>query len=347
MKKIILLIAIFFISYTNAQTILIVDNNVSVDTTPAHVFNTFAGAIAAAANGDTIYVQPSETTYGSITINKEVTIYGGGHTPELNNGRRAFFGNISITASNVKLSGIGVSANTSLSVTGTRSNITIENNMLFNIAISGGITDNVIIQGNIINNNLTLSSNAANSMNTTVVNNFFDTPSANGLSYLNSSTIFNNNIVVFNGVTTQSFINQPIDLVAQNNVFVFTSSFNGTNWEAGGTPTTFHNCLSYSYPGNTLALMNGIGNHDNINPIFTSIPANNPVFDVLNDYHIGSGSLGTDGNEVGIHNGFYDFDMRGYPTLLPYITEMTIQNNMLPAGTDLNVNLKANANKTN
>ena len=346
MKKIILLAAILLASYTQAQ-ILIVDNNVNVDTSPSHMYNTFAAAIAAAANGDTIYVEPSETNYGNITINKEVTIYGGGHTPELNNGRRAYFGHATISASNVKVSGVEFSINTSLNITGTRANITIENNKLFNVIMSSGITNNIIIQGNIIENSVILAVNNANSVNATIINNFFNTPPSNGLSYFNSSTIFNNNIIVFGGVTTQSFIASPQDLVAQNNVFVFTSSFNGTNWESGGTATTFQNCLSYSYQGANLGVMNGTGNFNNTNPTFTSIPGTNPLFDVTNDYHIGSGSNGTDGNEVGIHNGFYDFDMRGYPTLLPYITEMTIQNNMVPAGANLNVNLKANANKSN
>jgi len=56
---------------------------------------------------------------------------------------------------------------------------------------------------------------------------------------------------------------------------------------------------------------------------------------------------GTDGNDVGIFSGYYDFDIKGYPTELPYIIDMTISNNMVPAGADLNVNLKANANKSN
>ncbi|MGB1269424.1 MAG: hypothetical protein ACPG45_06775 [Flavobacteriaceae bacterium] len=347
MKKIILLTVVLLASYTQAQSILIVDNNVNVDTSPAHMYSTFATAIAAASNGDTIYIEPSETSYGNIIINKEVTIYGGGHTPELNNGRSAYIGHVTLSASNVKLSGVELAVNTSLTISGTRSNITLENNKLFNIAMNSAITNNVIIQGNIIDNNVILSTVGANSVNTTIINNFFNTPSANGLSYFNSSTMFNNNVVVFSGVTTQSFLSSPQDLVAQNNVFVFTSSFNGVNWQGGGTPTVFNNCLSYSYSGATLGGMNGTGNFDNVNPTFTSIPGTNPLFDETNDYHIGSGSNGTDGNEVGIHNGFYDFDMRGYPTLLPYITEMTIQNNMVPAGSNLNVNLKANANKSN
>ena len=347
MKKIILLAAILVASFTQAQSILIVDNNVNVDTSPSHMYSTFAAAIAAAANGDTIYIEPSETSYGNIAINKEVVVYGGGHTPELNAGRSATIGYVTISASNVKLSGVELVVNTTLTISGTRSNVTIENNKLFNITMAGAITTNVIIQGNVIDNSIALATVGANSVNTTIINNFFNTPVVNGLAYLNSSTIFNNNLVVFAGVTTQSFFNQPQDLVAQNNVFVSTSNFHGGNWQNGGTATVFNNCLSYSYLGTTLGVMNGTGNFDNVNPMFTTIPGTNPIFDVANDYHIGSGSNGTDGNEVGIHNGFYDFDMRGYPTLLPYITEMTIQNNMVPAGANLNVNLKANANKSN
>ncbi|MFK5878930.1 MAG: hypothetical protein QM478_05480 [Flavobacteriaceae bacterium] len=347
MKKIILVIAIIFCSFTQAQNILIVDNNVNVDTSASHMFSTFTAANTAAANGDIIYVQPSETNYGSIVINKEVTVYGNGHTPELNSGRRASFGHITISSSNVKLSGVEALVNTNVSISGTQSNITIENNKLFNIILNTANANNITIQGNVINNQIALNANNSFSVNVTISNNFFDTVPVNGISNLNSSTIFNNNIITFTGITTQSFFLSSIDLVAQNNIFVFTSSFNGTNWQLGGTPTIFNNCISYSYSGATLGLLNGTGNFDNTNPQFVSIPGTNPNWDVLNDYNIGSGSLGTDGNDVGIYNGFYDFDMRGYPTLLPYLTEMTISNNMVSAGDNLSVNLKANANKSN
>lgn len=344
MKKIILFIAIIIASYTQAQNILIVDNNINVDTSPSHMFSSFSAANAAAANGDIIYVQPSTTSYSSISITKEVSVYGMGHSPELNNERRALFVNISISASNVKLSGIEASGN--LSTSGNRSNLTIENNKLANVYLTTGIT-NATVQGNIITNILALSPTASNSVNITINNNFFDSVSVNGLQYFNSSTIFNNNIVTFTGVTTQSFFFVPSDLVAQNNIFVSTGTFNGTNWQSSGTPTLFNNCLSYSYSGVSLGTLNGTGNFDNTNPVFASIPGTNPAFDIANDYNIGSGSLGTDGNDIGIYNGFYDFDMRGYPTLLPYIIEMTITNNMISAGETLQVNLKANANKTN
>ncbi|WP_456439804.1 hypothetical protein [Psychroserpens sp.] len=347
MKNYLLFVALLIISYTQAQNILIVDNNVNVDTSPSHMYNTFATAIAAAANGDIIYVQPSETNYGTITINKEIIVYGNGHTPELNSGRKAIFSHITIASSNVKISGLETAVNTNVAISGTQNNITIENCKVFNIAMNLAVADNIIIQGNMIENNISLNPNNAQSTNITINNNFLNTPAVNGYSYFNSTTIFNNNILTFAGVTTQSFLLTPTDFVAQNNIFVSTSTFNGTNWQLGGTPTIFNNCISYSYQGTTLGLLNGTGNFDNTNPQFVSIPGTNPNWDVANDYNIGSGSLGTDGNDVGIHNGFYDFDMRGYPTLLPYLEEMTISNNMVQAGANINVNLKANANKTN
>ncbi|MFC5196155.1 hypothetical protein ACFPH8_12500 [Bizionia hallyeonensis] len=342
MKKFILGIALLVVSFTNAQNILIVDNNTNVDTTPSHMYNSFTSAIAAAANGDIIYVQPSITSYGNVTINKEVTIYGLGHTPELNAGRSATFNIVTIAANNVKIS--GVASTNSISTNATRSNITVEKSLIANTIGMSGVT-NGVIQGNVIKGGITL--NATTSTNITVTHNFLDGIGIYSLNGFNSSTIFNNNIVTSAITANSSFLSTPIDLVAQNNIFIFTSTFNGTNWQYNGTPTTYNNCISYSYNGTTLAPLTGTGNFDNTNPQFVSIPGTNPAFLVNNNYNIGSGSLGTDGNDVGLFNGGYDFDMRGYPTPLPYLEEMTIINNVVQAGENLNINLKANANKTN
>jgi len=345
MKKIMLVATLFASTLIYAQTILIVDNNQNIDTSPAHVFNTFNDAITAAANGDIIYVQPSTTSYGNVNINKEVTVYGIGHTPEMNSGRNATFGNITIVSNNVKLSGIQSLNNIALS--GTRDNVFIENNLLNNINLSNATTSNITIQGNIIDGSISLHTTNNNSVNVTITHNFFETAPQNGLTYFNSTTIFNNNIVTYSGVTTTAYFYFPNDLVAQNNIFVSTSTFNGTNWQSGGTPVLFNNCLTYSYSGQTLGTLNGTGNFNNTNPQFASIPGTNPAFAATNDYNIGITALGTDSNDIGVFNGYYDFDMRGYPTLLPYLEEMTISNNMVPAGANLSVNLKANANKTN
>ena len=108
MKKITLIVAILIGYYTTAQNTLIVDQNVNIDTSPSHMFTTVTAAIAAATNGDIIYIQPSGSTYGPFTVNKSVTILGLGYAPELNNGETSQTGNITVSANNVKLAGLNV-----------------------------------------------------------------------------------------------------------------------------------------------------------------------------------------------------------------------------------------------
>jgi len=64
----------FTLLSTSAQTTLILDNNSS---DPMH-YKTFAEAIEAATAGSTILVQGSGVSYGDITIDKAVNIYGPG-----------------------------------------------------------------------------------------------------------------------------------------------------------------------------------------------------------------------------------------------------------------------------
>ncbi|MEA5141407.1 right-handed parallel beta-helix repeat-containing protein [Arcicella rigui] len=76
MKKL-LLLALFFVSQiTFAQNILRVNNTTGVK--GVGVYDSFDAAQKAAVNGDIIYLDPSSTSYGSITITKKLTIIGNG-----------------------------------------------------------------------------------------------------------------------------------------------------------------------------------------------------------------------------------------------------------------------------
>lgn len=326
-----------------AQNILIVDNNSGIDASPAHVYPDFPSAIAAAANGDIIYIQPSATSYGAVTINKEVAVYGNGHTPELDNGLNAKFDSFTIAANNVKISGVYIVEN--ITTTGVRSNITIENNRLITIALNSGINGS-LIQGNFILRGITLNADPLSALNVTVRNNFCYTAYFYNFKNFNSTTIFTNNIVTSDNNSYDNVFNNANGLVVQNSIFVYN---NIQNWvgNAGGTPITFNNCITYNYAGYVFDPLNGSNNHNNVNPQFVSIPTNNQLFNVANDYNVNPVLLGTDGLPIGIHNGVYDFDMRGYPTPLAYIKEMNINNSVITAGTNLNITLKANANKSN
>lgn len=350
MKKLVLLVALLVMSYSNAQNTFIVDNNLFIDDSPAHVFTTFAAAIAAASNGDTILLQPSTGSYGNLTINKSITVKGMGHAPTLNNGESSSTGNISITASNIKLTGLLING----TITGGNSisNLLVEDCNVGAVVLQGSSNSGHTLRGNIINAHIMLSTVYTNSSNFTITNNLIQGLSQNALFYFNDTTIFNNNVIIGDQALTGYVIfNQPNNVVCQNNIWLFTNNALAQVDQIGSIPVVHNNSMTYHYGSPTITALNGTGNFNNQNPFFVTIPANNPYWAATNNYNLGASSVGnnagTDGNDIGIFNGFYDFDMRGYPTELPYLTEMTISNNMVPAGSNLNVNLKANANKTN
>tara|TARA_R110002012_G_scaffold64308_1_gene169022 strand:- start:10293 stop:11348 length:1056 start_codon:yes stop_codon:yes gene_type:complete len=351
MKKLILGIALLVVSFTNAQNTLIVDRNVFIDDSPSHVYTTFASAIAGASNGDTILIQPSSGSYGVMTINKSVTVLGMGHAPELNNGEASTTGNITITASNVKIAGLDI--NGTVSPSSNVTNLLVEDCWIASGAYASSTGNaNITYRGNVIRNLIVLSSNPLNSTNITITNNLIQNIGSNAFQYFNDTTIFNNNIIISDQALVGYVIFfSPTNLVCQNNIWLFTNNALNVVDQNGGNPIIHNNSLTYHYGTPTITALNGTGNLDNQNPFFANIPANNPYWAVENNYNLGNSSAGnnagTDGNDVGIYNGFYDFDMRGYPTELPYLTAMSILNNMVPAGSTLNVNLKANANKTN
>ena len=97
--------------------------------------------------------------------------------------------------------------------------------------------------------------------------------------------------------------------------------------------------------------MNGTNNLNNTDPQFTSFNPNAPLNTTTNNYEILPGSpaedAGIDGNDLGVLNGNFPFNLRGYPTELPYLTEFTIFNTSISEGDTLNINFKANANINN
>jgi hypothetical protein len=350
MKKVLQLVALFLVSYTNAQNTLIVDNNLFIDDSPAHVFTTFASAQSAASNGDTILLQPSSTSYGNITISKTITLKGMGHAPTLNNGENSSVTSITVAANNIKVTGIFISG--PLLGGNSINNLLVEDCYIGSVSLNGSGNSGHILRGNIINSQILLNTSYTNSANFTFTNNLIQNLNVNALTAFNDTTIFNNNIIIGNQQFSTYFIfNSPFNVVCQNNIWLFTVNGQATVDQTGSFPVIHNNSLTYHYGSSTITDLNGTGNFNNQNPFFVTIPANNPVWAATNDYNLGASSVandaGTDGNDIGIFNGFYDFDMRGYPTELPYLTEMTISNNMVPAGSNLNVNLKANANKTN
>jgi len=364
MKKLFFFIVLLAgISYTmQAQTVRFVDNNPGAPTASGVNYTTIQAAIDASSPGDIIYIQPSTINYDAPTVNKKLNIYGLGHNPELNAGARAYVPAFYFAgaAAATKISGLFIGT-INLGYNFVNNGVVIENNRIDGSITGNGQTgrsDQIVVVGNYFYNAGGGDSiDPIASLDWTIANNLFyknTTQPTYRLFYrLNNSTILNNNIILSrqNGDTNQSiqvFLNCDGTQIS-NNIFIFTGN-NVANMNLGSnTSLLYNNNLTYGTVTTLDPLPGpGLNNINDVNPQFVSFDPALSLNDPSNDFHIQTGSpaegAGADMNDLGIFNGAYPFNIRGYPTELPYLTDFVIFNNILSEGTDLNINVKANAN---
>jgi len=352
-----LTISIILISMSlSAQAVLTVDNNQGA----AAQYSDLQTAINAANVGDTIYVQPSPNGYGNIIITKTLSIYGIGHIPELNAGLSASINiiNFNNDAPNTKLSGLQISKIQFNNSGGNNHDVVITNNRIG--SIDGNNTtsaaNNMVISGNYFKGFYNIDNK--NSQNWIITNNLFEqtsiNPMHNPFGKFNATTTFSNNIILTrqNGDANQSIelFNNCDGTQISNNIFLFTGA-NVSNFNLGtNTALSFSNNLTFNY-NSILDALPGTNNLDNTDPLFTNFNENTNLNTTTNDFQLQAGSpavnAGTDGNDLGVFNGGFPFNLRGYPTELPYLTEFTIFNTSVDPGGTLNINFKANANINN
>lgn len=358
MKKLLFLMAVLMVITLQSQTIHVVDNNEGSEAE----FDNLQEAIDDANAGDIIYVQPSPNTYGSIEMKKRLSIYGIAPNPELNAGVHATINtiNFNFSASDSKLSGLNITNIYLSSQSFNNHNVVITNNRLSRVDGNSSTSraNNAIISGNYIKGGGSITIRNNNSQNWIISNNIIEqsSSSSNAASFnnFNATTIFNNNIFL-------SRQNADIDGSIQvfqtfegtqitNNIFLFTNS-EVVNMNIGDNiDLNFQNNLTYKDDG-TFDDLPGANNLNNTDPQFVAFDFDLDLNSLSNDFHFQTGSsaidAGTDGNDLGVFNGGFPFNMRGYPTELPYVTDFVIFNNIISAGTLLDINIKANANINN
>ena len=360
MKKLLLFVVLLAVAgFTiNAQTVRYVDNNTGAPSNSGLNYTSVQAAVDASSAGDIIYVQPSPNNYGNINMSKTLHIYGLGHNPELNAGQYALFQDIhfNANASNSTISGLNVN-DFYLSYTGNNNGVVISNNRIRQ-AVRGGSNNaysaDIVISGNYFTHNSTYHIDQYGAQNWIINNNTFDRSGTNAawniFNRLNNTAVLNNNIILSrqNGDGNQSVnvFNACNGVQISNNIFIFTGN-NVANMNHGGSSAlTFNNNLTYSVTTALDAL--GGTNIDDTDPLFTLFNPNNSLNNLTHDYTFQGGSpalnAGADGNDLGVMNGGFPFNLRGYPTPLPYLTDFVIFNNILSVGTDLNINVKADAN---
>ncbi|MEM6517622.1 MAG: hypothetical protein AAF688_15680 [Bacteroidota bacterium] len=352
-------ICLAFNSELYSQAVLIVDNNEG----SGAEYTSAQAAVDAALEGDIIYLQPSPNAYGDIVMSKRLNIFGLAANPELNNGLRANVNNLNFR--NANSSGSKVSGLSIISVLLDGSSFINNDIILTNNSIdiirgnnSTSLANNVIISGNYIRNPNFLSISVKNSQNWIISNNLIEQPftSSSWLSFeeFNSTTVFNNNIILTRQIPDSNgsieLFNDCTGTQINNNIFIFTA-VDVANFNLGNNSgLNFQNNLTFSF-NSTLDALSGSNNIDNQDPLFSTFFPNSNLNSTSNDVTFEPGSpalnAGIDGNDLGVFNGGFPFNIRGYPTELPYIRDFVIFNNIISPGTNLEVNVKADANINN
>lgn len=335
---------------SNAQTY--VDNN----TGATAAFSDLQAAIDAASPNDVIYVQPSPNSYGTVTVNKPLTIIGRSHS--LNN-FISEIGSITINegGSGTTLKGLKISSGSlGIIIKGKSSegagippvivsNIAVLNCSFSTIAIEslpyqtssvGG--NNILIQGCVFRqvtwgyaSNLTISNNVIVSGGT------FQIP---------TSTKISNNLFIGQHPNISKIPNTTGTFTIQNSMFINNGS---TNNDLNLWDSKLENCLTYNY---------GSGNYDigtstnlqtsnvlsNTNPMFTNFtPDANISFKLDADYTLQTGSpaigAGVNGEDLGIFSGF-NFNNLGVPSGYPTVNIVS-STPSLPQNGSLKVTLTA------
>ena len=337
----------FFATAINAQTTVNNNPNTSAD------FADLQAAIDAATNGDIIYVQQSPTSYGAITINKELTIVGRSHS---DSGYKSEIGTIFFDAgsSNTTIKGLKMNGIAdAVSIMATITNLTI-----FDNDIGGGINigssktyDNILIQGNIIRSASWI---RANTSNVLVNNNIFF---SSQLNFYNTATLlFSNNIMAYWAGT--SFTNNSTGLLNIDNcIFINnTSQDRITNFNPLSGTIQVNNCITYNYGTGTFVFATGTGitinanNQEGTDPLFTSVDPSSPEsiasadntskFDAANDDLTLQG--GSPVSDDGLFQG-YNFKNFGTPTGIPSI-KVDSYSSTVPKNSNLTVTITAKTN---
>lgn len=336
-----LVTALLLTCLVKAQNVIIVDNSVGANAQ----YSDLQSAISAASNGDIIQVHPSEINYGNITIDKELTLIGFGHSDIDKETKVADFV-LAANASNVSISGFHITDDVYTNSSTTISNLTIENNIIDSVLLfnSAGGANSVIIRGNIIYQigSGSTSTNSDNYTNTIISNNIITYYI--GLKNHQSITIKNNVFLSpHNSYPVYNAGDASGSITVQNNIFYYNSS-SVLNPDADGV--IFENCLTYNIGSGSLVALNGSNNLNNQNPNFVSAADTN--FDASDDYSLQGGSPASGSGVGGIDMGLYDgsaftFNNFGYTNGIPTVKITNITDRIAPGAT-LSVTINTNAN---
>lgn len=298
-------------------------------------YTSLSAAVTAATTGDTLLVQGSSVNYGSVTLNKALTIIGTGHNPQKQGPLKSFMDYIYFATGSSSSRIIGMTVYM-IETNNPVDNIEIKRCQINYRLFIDNAANNWVIEGNYFafTGECLYGDYYTAYSNMTVRNNVFNGAIREFYMYYGGGYFYvNNNLFLRNG---SAFINCR-NFYANNNIFYRSSPANG-----GSISITFSNNLSYQCAANTFP--NGT-NQTNVDPLFTSFPAAGADFSYSHNYTLQSGSTaknaGTDGKDIGLTGGNGIWDYNGQPDI-PIIRAFNITSGttIAPNGT-LNINFKS------
>lgn len=325
-------------------------------------------AIAASADGDTIFVHGSQFTYNDFSVTKRLVIIGAGYNSNnqfnlptrvniifLNRDTGLQNSNGTVITGFLIISQLRNNGNPGVE------NITIFRNQINNYlyisnpSLGGVYGNNWVIYNNIIWSILGGSGGAlsSSSSNVTIQNNMI-TGGISGFSM--SSVVIDHNVfpgadaldnLYYATVTNNIFTRTTGNIIASNvNYNTFNNNLSNLTTIGPNAPTN-----SFAGGSNTEA-----GNFIAVDPQFENVTDLN-TFNYTFNYRLKTTSAvrnaGTDGTDLGIYGGARSFPSGGAPGSgfdtsalppVPQVTEVNILNSTLQPGTPLNVNVKAKVN---
>lgn len=343
---------------TQAQSTLIVDNNANA---PTGTYESLSDAYTAAAAGDTIYIQPSATSYGSLSnIEKELHFVGGSYDSDAGYQSEVsglFFKN---NSSNSSVKGLYLNS----LYLGYYNDQNIENFLISECRIisanlgyynySNVLTSSVLFQGNLVGTLYV--GGPTQSSDILIRNNVI----ASNLTSHNSETVITKNIFSGNGRglynNASSGTLNISDCIFINNSDTSSGSY---NMYLDGH-INLSNCLTYNYysgsdyifyEDTTDTIVNYSNMLYNTDPLFTNINTAYPSLfsgsyaSPSDDLHLQTTSpaidAGVAGDDLGIFSG-YNFSWLGYPPGVPSIT-IDSYTGTVPKNGNISVTLSAEA----
>lgn len=292
-------------------------------------FTDVQAAHDAAQAGDTLYVTASATGYGTLSIDRTITVIGGGYDQ---GGPTTNIGQIYLTSGSDGSKIMSLYAQIYLTIDGGISDILIER-VNGSVSNNGGFAVNGVVIKHCVLSTLGMNSSWTNVL---ITNNLIS--GQVGGSYSPSVLISNN---VFASTIGNYFFYDMGYALLSNNIFY------GSPIASAVSNCTFSNNLSYQTTDDNLPPTAGnnvgTGNLVGVDPLFVNVPDAQCAWTY--DYHLQASSpghnAGTDGTDIGLYGGSAPLNVPfGGTPRLPQVTQFDLLNSTIGQGGTINVQVQ-------